>query len=63
MRLLRLEADGEVSLVECFSQNIPRYAILSHTWGNDDEEVTFKDLTEGAGKSNTSLILFLYKIE
>lgn len=24
---------------------VPRYAILSHTWGK--EEVTFKDMTEG----------------
>ncbi|OCL02132.1 HET-domain-containing protein [Glonium stellatum] len=50
MRLLRLEADGEFSLVEFVSQNIPRYAILSHTWGADDEEVTFKDLADGIGQ-------------
>jgi len=51
MRLLRLEDDGEFSLVEFVSKNIPRYAVLSHTWGADDEEVTFKDLVDGAGKS------------
>jgi len=28
-------------------------AILSHTWGADDEEVTFIDLAEGAGKNKT----------
>jgi hypothetical protein len=51
MRLLRLEDDGEFSLAEYVGNNIPRYAILSHTWGADDEEVTFKDLTAGTGKS------------
>jgi hypothetical protein len=49
MRLLKLK-DGEFSLVEFVGDNIPRYAILSHTWGADDEEVTFKDLVEGTGK-------------
>jgi hypothetical protein len=51
MRLLRLEANGEFSLVEFVGKDIPRYAVLSHTWGADDEEVTFKDLVDGAGKS------------
>ena len=51
MRLLRLDDDGEFSLFEYVGRNIPRYAILSHTWGMDHEEVTFRDLTEGAGKS------------
>jgi hypothetical protein len=40
MRLLRLEDNGELSLGEYFGDNIPRYAILSHTWGADGEEYT-----------------------
>ncbi|KAI9775928.1 MAG: hypothetical protein M1839_000717 [Geoglossum umbratile] len=51
MRLLRLENDGEFSLVEFIGKNIPCYAILSHTWGSDDEELTFNDLVNGTGKS------------
>ena len=51
MRLLRLEDDCEFSLVEFGGNNIPCYAILSHTWGADDEEVTFKDIVKGTGKS------------
>ncbi|KAF1995465.1 hypothetical protein P154DRAFT_526268 [Amniculicola lignicola CBS 123094] len=51
MRLLRLEDDGGFSLVEHVGKNIPQYAILSHTWGADHEEVTFRDLTEGISKS------------
>jgi ankyrin repeat protein len=47
MRLLRLEDDDSFSLVQYLgSDAIPAYAILSHTWGSDHEEVTFRDLTE-----------------
>jgi len=53
MRLLRLEDDGEFSLVEFAGKNVPPYAVLSHTWGADDKEVAFKDLENGAGKSKT----------
>jgi hypothetical protein len=51
MRLLRFEDDGEFSLVEYMGNHIPPYAILSHTWGADHEEVTFKDLAEGTGRN------------
>lgn len=43
MRLLHREKDGKISLTDDI-QDIPAYAILSHTWGRDDEEVTFKDI-------------------
>jgi hypothetical protein len=48
MRLLRLEGD-KFNLVE-HVKSIPPYAILSHTWGEKDDEFTFKDLIEGTGK-------------
>ena len=48
MRLLQLKTNGEFSLTKDLINNIPPYAILSHTWGNDDEEVTFKDLAESS---------------
>jgi hypothetical protein len=51
MRLLELKAHGEFGLAEYVGDNIPLYAILSHTWGADSEEVDSKDLVEGAGKS------------
>jgi len=51
MRLLRCKEDGEYSVTEFFGDDIPRYAILSHTWGTNDEEVTFKDLSEGKGRT------------
>ncbi|KAF2692159.1 HET-domain-containing protein [Lentithecium fluviatile CBS 122367] len=51
MRLLKFEDSGELSVAECFGDNIPPYAILSHTWGADHEEVTFKDVTRGKGRN------------
>ncbi|KAL8648661.1 MAG: hypothetical protein Q9226_005902 [Calogaya cf. arnoldii] len=50
MRLLELGSHGEVSLTRDFGDDVPRYSILSHTWGADDEEVTFNDLREGLGR-------------
>jgi len=44
MRLLKLEKDGNVSLTDDLIENIPQYAILSHTWGKPAEEVAYKDL-------------------
>lgn len=49
MRLLAYSTDDEFSLAEFFDDGIPEYAILSHRWGA--EEVTFKDLMDGTGKS------------
>jgi hypothetical protein len=53
MRLLRRTHDGEFSLTNDLvgEDTIPPYAILSHTWGADTEEVTFEDLASGAGKT------------
>ncbi|CZR50573.1 uncharacterized protein PAC_00447 [Phialocephala subalpina] len=51
MRLLKLEANGEFSLTNDITYPTTPYAILSHTWGEDDEEVTFEDLKDGSGKT------------
>ena len=51
MRLLKLDEHGQLELTEDFVDNVPSYAILSHTWGADEEEVTFDDVRTGAGKS------------
>ena len=54
MRLLLHSNTGEFSLTKDLVGNdtIPPYAILSHTW-KEGEEVTFKDLMDGTGKSKT----------
>ena len=52
MRLLEGNNDGEFSLTKDFvSENFPEYAILSHTWGEDTEEVDFQDFRFSTGKS------------
>ena len=45
MRLLSTDEPDNPKLVD-FTGSIPPYAILSHTWG--DEEVTLQDLTQPA---------------
>ncbi|KAF2848222.1 HET-domain-containing protein [Plenodomus tracheiphilus IPT5] len=51
MRLLHIQDDAELHLVERTGNDIPPYAILSHTWGKDEDEVTFGDLKAGTGTS------------
>jgi hypothetical protein len=51
MRLLQLKTNGEFSLTKDLIDNIPPYAILSHTWGDDDQEATLRDLAEGSGNT------------
>ena len=48
MRLLQLKTNGEFSLTKDLINKAPPYAILSHTWGDDDQEVTLRDLVEGS---------------
>jgi hypothetical protein len=52
MRLLERGGNGKITLTE-FPNNrnrTPRYAILSHTWS--DDEVTFQDIKNGVGHEN-----------
>jgi hypothetical protein len=53
MRLLKRSNTGEFSLTKdlLFSDDgIPHYAILSHTWGTETEEVSFKDMMDGTAE-------------
>ncbi|KIW74162.1 hypothetical protein Z517_12572 [Fonsecaea pedrosoi CBS 271.37] len=57
MRLLKAGSDGTLRLTKNLSKNIPRYAILSHTWStNDEDEVTFADLNDGSGKNKDGYV-------
>ncbi|KAF2731912.1 HET-domain-containing protein [Polyplosphaeria fusca] len=51
MRLLQCDGAGGYHLTEPLPNDnaVPRYAILSHTWGADSDEVTFNDFTDGTG--------------
>jgi hypothetical protein len=52
MRLLsRTAVDGGFSLTE-FHGDVPPNAILSHTWGRDDDEVSYLNLMNDAARSN-----------
>lgn len=50
MRLLELTATDGLCLSTFDGDEIPPYAILSHTWQQDEEEVTFQDLISNRGK-------------
>jgi hypothetical protein len=54
MRLLHFDQSGGLCLTKDLSEeelSSHPYAILSHTWGTDDEEVSFADLTQGLGNT------------
>lgn len=51
MRLLELRDNDECSLTEFVGANVPRYAILSHTWGPGGSEVTYDDISKGTAAS------------
>jgi len=51
MRLLRINADGSFSLTWFTGDRIPRYAILSHRWEEDDQEVSLEDFSNGVADS------------
>jgi len=46
MRFLKLKEDSRISLANNTLYLITPYAILSHTWGKDNKEVTFEDLKD-----------------
>ncbi|GAB1310460.1 Heterokaryon incompatibility domain-containing protein [Madurella fahalii] len=51
MRLLNIDT---FKLEEFFYADPPPYAILSHTWGNDSEEVSYRDVLDGMLGSTSS---------
>lgn len=67
MRLLKVETNGQITLTRDLvaANAIPPYAILSHTWGSDIDEVTFEDLSSGGpnikDKAGYQKILFCSK--
>ena len=49
MYLLQAHSDDALSLTNFTADKIPRYAILSHTWEADNQEVTFEDVKNNEG--------------
>lgn len=60
MRLLKSNNDGELTLTPDLTRDIPAYAILSHTWGADGQEVTFQDVTQKIGQSKAGYEKILF---
>lgn len=55
MRLLQWTSRG-LKFTKDFHphEKIPSYAILSHRWGKDTDEVTYEDICDGFEKDNPS---------
>jgi hypothetical protein len=53
MRLIKALPSGAFELTPRFfdRETIPKYAILSHTWRLDSEEVVYQDMIDGLGES------------
>ena len=58
MRLLKLETDSDLfDFTKDLVSDIPPYAIISHTWLDDDEEeVTYKDIKKGRGRDKDGFV-------
>jgi hypothetical protein len=63
MRLLELKDNGDFGLTKDILHNAQPYAILSHTWGGDDEEVTYQDMIRGTGKTKVGYKKIQFCIE
>lgn len=63
MRLLTFGTDGGFSLTNDFLDDLPPYAILSHTWGADADEVTFADLQDGLGRDKAGFAKLVFCAE
>ena len=55
MRLLECDHNADFSLTkELAADNIPKYAIFSHTWRADGQEVMFENLRKNTSKRKAS---------
>jgi hypothetical protein len=50
-RVLKFDNTGRLSLTEDLNNDIPPYVIISHTWGRDEDKVTFDNLRLSSDKS------------
>jgi hypothetical protein len=59
MHLLRHKSNDDFELITFDTNDLPPYAILSHTW-TDGEEITYDELVAGADKSKTGFAKLLF---
>lgn len=62
MRLVHIGENGQLSLVRFDDHKAPCYAILSHTWGQENEEISFKDMTDNSGQEKSGYIKLSFMI-
>ncbi|OCT55076.1 Pfs, NB-ARC and Ankyrin domain protein [Cladophialophora carrionii] len=60
MHLLEIDSQGEIRLTEDLHDGIPPYAILSHLWGDDKDEVKFDDLKHESWKRKAGYTKILF---
>src|SRR5947199_3042024 len=60
MRLLKFNGSGGFSLTSFSDNNLPDYGVLSHTWGEDGTEVTFKDIQDHTGNNKEGFRKLLF---
>jgi hypothetical protein len=53
MHLLEYNKDEELIIISFDDDKLPPYAILSHRWGEEVEEVSFEDIARNAGKDKS----------
>jgi hypothetical protein len=63
MRLLKRGSKEDLTLVTFSTDSLPPHGILSHTWGEYEEEVTYGDLSAGSGKSRAGYAKTRFCIE
>jgi hypothetical protein len=56
MRLLEPDKKGRFRMTSNLVRNIPPYAILSHTWQDNVEEISFKHLAKDSGRAKAGTI-------
>jgi hypothetical protein len=62
MRLLQYNGDGNFSLIKNFVDGeILECVILSHIWGPDIEEITYRDIIDGIRKNKVEYKIWFYK--
>ena len=52
MRLLKYGENEDFSIAEFNNETKPPYAILSHRWRAEADEITFEDVVGSTGKIN-----------
>ena len=64
MRLLERQTGGEICLTaDLHDDDLPRYAILSHTWGDESEEVSYADFVHGVGRQKAGFQKIQFCVE